>query len=200
MAKKIWLDTMVANEYGARLIPHLEDFFEKGFTVVSAETAVDIRGFHGNHFWLKQHIVQDHIIIEAFYPDFDSLTAKAFTWSSMNGLTTQASSSFVNAIRGVPAETEIAQLRDVIDKYCIEKEKWIVGRPPYQASGELSTEIQAFLNLPDGATRTDILAAAKKQNRMDLFDKFNLHYVEGLARQHGCQYVLTLNTVILLPF
>lgn len=38
MAKKIWLDTMVANEYGARLIPHLEDFFEKGFTVVSAET------------------------------------------------------------------------------------------------------------------------------------------------------------------
>lgn len=198
--KKFWIDTLVANELGERLIPLLKDLFKQGYTAVIAETIVDIRGFHGHQHrnWIVERILAHDLIIEAFYSDINDLTNKQFTWSFCS-ITTEASPYFIVAVMNLPNHEEILELSDIVSYYKISKEQWLSGRPAYKATDKLSPEVYKTFGLSESATRTDVLSVAKATDRMDLFEEFNAIYVEGLARQHDCCYVLSMNGVTKLP-
>lgn len=198
MANKFWIDSMVANKLGSRLIPLMEGLFEQGYTAVAAEPVIDIGALQEDPDWFKRQVEAGKILLEAFYESFDDVTSKAFTWSSA-GITTAAADTFGEAIEGLPNEEAIHCLSDIFDELCIEQVEWIEGRPEYKAPGKLSPEAQKILGLPEDATRTEVLAAAEAANRVDLFEAFNASYVDGLARQHDCAYVLGMDGVTELP-
>ena len=64
MAKKFWIDAMVANLLGERLIPMLEDLFENGFVGVAADNAIDVNAFLANPDWVKNQIEDGRLVID----------------------------------------------------------------------------------------------------------------------------------------
>ena len=198
MNKRFWVDTVVAKELGAELLPALERAFADGYVAVTADTAIDIAAFQQNPAWLAEKATDGWLIVEAFYDSFDQMTAKYFVWSSADGKATEKADTFDEAIKSLPNAVDIAVLRDVLDTNMVKKADWIEGRSPWKAPGKLSPEAQAVLNLAEGANRSEVLMAAKLADRMDLFDDFNASYCEGLAKQHDCDYILTVNETLML--
>lgn len=192
MAKKVWIDTLVANKLGERLISILDQLFEEGYTGVMAETAIDIKSFRENQGWVEDKLAEDQLVMEAFYDSFDELTQKAFTWSSY-GITTEPAKRFEVAVMSLPDSDELIDYRYLLEDYSIEREAWCDGRPAYQGPKKLSVEAQKILKLTEDATRTEVLKAAETMKKMELFEQFNMGYVEGLARQHDCDYILSMN-------
>lgn len=192
MAKKVWIDTLVANKLGERLIPTLDKLLSEGYIGVMAEPAIDIKPFQENQGWVEDKLTEDQLVLEAFYDSFDELTRKAFTWSSY-GITTEPAKTFEKAVMSLPDSDKIDAYRYLLEDYSIEREEWCDGRPAYQGPKKLSAEAQKILKLPEDATRTEVLKAAETIGQMELFEQFNMGYVEGIARQHDCAYVLSLN-------
>lgn len=192
MAKKVWIDTLVANKLGEQLIPTLDKLLSEGYIGVMAEPAIDIGAFRENQGWLEDKLTEDQLVMEAFYDSFDEMMRKAFMWSSY-GVTTEPAKTFEEATMTLPDSVELNTYRYLLEDYSIEREEWCDGRPAYQGPKKLSVEAQKILKLPEDATRTEVLKAAEAMGKMELFEQFNMGYVEGLARQHDCAYVLSLN-------
>ena len=197
MNKRFWVDTVVAKELGAELIPALERIMADGYVAVVADTAIDIVAFQQNPAWVAEKATDGWLIVEAFYDSFDQMTAKYFVWSSADGKTTEKADTFDEAIVSLPNADDIEILREVIDTIKVKKADWIEGRSPWKAPGKLSPEAQAVLNLAEGANRSNVLMAAKLADRMDLFNDFNAVYCEGLAKQHDCEYMLTVTETLM---
>lgn len=189
MAKKFFVDTIVANELGNHLIPLLKDLFGSGYVAVVSDAAVDIRDFQDAIGWTEEQIEEGRLIVEAFYDSLDCLTEKPFTWSSRN-VTTPEAISFHEATKAMTFfQKRIELLADLIDRSCLERDEWIKVRPAFDV--KLSKKAMEVLGLSETATRTEVLKAAKIAKRMDLFCEFNFNYENAMARQHDCKYVLT---------
>lgn len=181
--KKLWLDTTIATELRLEQLQELIQHHQ----IAVANTAIDIAIFQQNQEWLEEQLENGTIVIEMWNTP-DEMTAKPFYWSSC-GIETPASASFEEAVMNLPNGADILDLCELVDYYAIPKGEWKQGEwaPP----AHISAEHAQILGIdPLTATRTDILAAAKAKNRMDIYDAYNLGYNRGLCKQHLCDGII----------
>lgn len=184
---RTWLDTAVlANIDVEKVTPRILSLINQGYQFVIANTIMDVKVFQQNFPWIEFALRKKYLLIEIWNTP-DEMTSKEFHWSSC-GITTPASGSFEEAIDGLPNKNEILAIKKLVEKFGIPKGKWEQGT--YSAPKELSAQAAATLGISPTKNRTDVLLACKSQNRMDIFDEFNIGYVEGLAHQHMCGKML----------
>lgn len=192
---RIWLDTIVLeNTDKAKALELISSLPKDGkCQFVIANTIVDVRVFLNNLSWVEEAIKRKHILIEVWLTP-DEMTSKDFFWSVFQ-TTTPASGSFAEAIKHLhlpPSyEDRLLTLKGFVEEYGIPKGEWEQGT--YSAPKELSPEAAAILGIAPTKNRTKVLLACKRQNRMDIFDDFNVGYNEGLAHQHLCNKMLLID-------
>lgn len=182
---RVFLDTVtLANTED--VIGHLNRLSTEGYTLVIPNTVLDVKVFQENPDWLKKHLADESIVIQMWLTP-DQMTAKAFYWSSC-GMTTEPAACFEDAIENLPNWEGIMELCELMNQYGLSREQWNPGAwaPPEP----LNPEYQELLGVPDGATRTDVLAACKLTGHMEVFDEYNLGYNRGLATQHHCGLIM----------
>lgn len=181
--ERIWLDTTVL-----AVLPKetLEELAREGYTLVIANTAIDVKHFQEDPTWVESMLNKKQLIIEMWLT-LDQMTAKPFYWSSF-GVETPASASFEEAVSYLPDAEKVLALADIIDHYGIPRGKWTQGA--YTAPTPLSIEDSGTLGVDTMATRTEILKAAQQINKMHIYDRYNVGYCRGLATQHRCDYML----------
>lgn len=187
--QRIWLDTVVLTFVSKET---LEALINTGHTLVIANTAIDVAVFQENINWFEKQLATNHVVIEIWNTP-DEMTTKTFYWSSCSQLTSPAE-SLEEAVKNLPNAENILSVAKLVNTYGIPKGSWPMGQ--WAAPLPLSADIAQQLHLNEGATRTDVLAAAQKLSRMDLFDKFNMGYVAGLAKQHTCTAILNSDGTI----
>lgn len=184
---RIWLDTAVlANIDLAKMLPRFWGIVRHGSQFVIANTILDVKAFQENIPLLEMALREKYIVIEIWNTP-DEMTSKEFFWSSCQ-MTTPASASFIEAIASLPNKNEILAIKSLIEKYGIPKGKWEQGK--YSGPKELSAEAATILGIEPTTNRTKVLLACKDQDRMDIFDEFNLGYNAGIAHQHLCDKML----------
>ena len=187
--KRIWLDTVTLQQM-QNPIETLQEILRsneyRDCKFVIANTILDVKAFQENLMFVQQSLLTGVLSIEIWSMP-DQMTEKPFFWSSA-GVETPAAKSFEEAIKNLPNKEGIMRLKDLMEMYGIRKEDWPKGQwaPP----APLGEEAQKVLGLTEAATRTEVLKACKKANRMDLFDSYNVGYNRGLARQHTCDAIL----------
>lgn len=184
---RVFLDTMILAEMESPL-DKLTRLTGKGYILVIPNTVVDVRCFQEKPNWLRMQLKRGTLLIQKFM-EADDMVRKAFMWSSC-GETTQPAECFEDAIENLPNWEGIMQVKELMDKYALSKEEWKPGQ--WAAPEPLSEEHKAILGVPDGATRTDILARCRATGHMDIFEQYNVGYNRGLATQHHCKYLLTI--------
>ena len=183
----------------------LDDIIAAGNVLVFANTAADVRVLQIWRKWLERKLKTGSIAIE-MWNTLDEMTAKPFYWSSF-GVTTPACESFSEAIGNLPdsykktdkMHDKMHKLADLIGSYGIPKGQWPMGKwaPPAPITAE---DAEALGVDPATATRTDILAAAKKTGNLEAYSRYNVGYSTGLARQHMCDGILNANgTITVIP-
>ena len=183
---KLWLDTTIATQLRKEQLDELFPYHQ----IAVANTAVDIEIFQQNLEWFEEQLENGTIVVE-MWNTLDEMTAKPFYWSSC-GIETAASDSFEKAVMDLPNGADILDLADLIEYYGIPKGQWKQG--PWSPPAPLNNEHAAILGVnPQTATRTDILAAAKAKNRMDIYDEYNIGYNRGLTKQHLCDGIILSN-------
>ena len=183
--KRIWLDTVVlASLTDAK--GTLNKLIEDGHTLVIANTAIDVACFQENADWFEDQLKKGSIVIQIWLTP-DQMVAKNFFWSSVQK-ETPAAESFAEAVVDLQNKDALLQIANLVNKYGIPKGDWPAGK--WSAPEPLSKEVADGLVISEAATRTEVLLAAQKCDRMDLFDKYNVGYVRGLAIQHLCDVIL----------
>lgn len=183
--KRVFLDTVtLANIADAK--DAMDRLIQQGYTLVIPNTAVDVKAFQDNTEWLHKQLETGTIVIQLWMTP-DEMVSKAFTWSSC-GETTQPSACLEDAIENLPNWEGILQVAALMERYGLSKEEWNPGQ--WSKPEPLGKEQQETLGVPDGATRTEILAACKFTGHMEMFDEYNAGYNRGLATQHHCTLIM----------
>lgn len=185
---RIFLDTMVLAEM-VNPIARLNRLIKGGYTLVIPNTVVDVQCFQNNLEWLCDQLRDRKIVIQMWMTP-DEMTKKSFMWSSCQ-LTTKPAECFEDAIENLPNWEGILQVKELMLRYGLSKEEWNPGQ--WDAPKPLTDEQKEILGVPDSATRTDILAACKFTGHMEIFDEYNAGYNCGLATQHHCGYLMTID-------
>ncbi len=185
---RIFMDTMVLAEMG-NPIAKLNRLIKGGYTLVIPNTAVDVACFQRNPEWLRDQLQNGSIVIQMWMTP-DEMVKKAFFWSSCQ-LSTQPADCFEDAIENLPNWDGIMMVKELMLRYGLSKEQWEPGQ--WAAPEPMNDEQKEILGVPDGATRTDILAACKFTGHMEIFDSYNAGYNRGLATQHHCGYLLNID-------
>lgn len=170
-------------------LEQLEKLIINGYTLVTANTAVDIKVFQQNYDWAEMMLNANRLVVE-FWLTLDKMTAKPFYWSSL-GVETPASNSFKEAVQYLENRDEIEDLADLIDYYGLPRGKWEEG--PWSPPAPITDEDASILGVSPTATRTEILAAAKALGTPEgwaAYSRYNAGYCKGLATQHMCDFIL----------
>lgn len=202
---KIFIDTTSAITL---TIDRLDNLVAAGCKLCFTNTVVDIATIRKNPDWFEQQLKSGTAFVECWSSEaglspaaaLDEMTSKAFYWSSFD-ITTAPAMCFEAVYAKLPkkdreAVDRIARL--VID-YGLPKGSWPMGQ--WTKPTPISAEDAKALGVdPDTATRTEILAAARKTMQMDVYSRYNVGYCTGIARQHCCQGILNSNgTISVLP-
>ena len=183
--KRIWLDTVVAAQL-ENAKEAMDKLINEGYTLIVANTAVDIAVFQENPDWFEDHLANDEIIIEIWNTPVE-MVSKPFFWSSCQ-MESPAAATLEEALQELPNRDSIMQIVDLVMEYGIAKGDWPAGQwaPPEP----ITPAVAKVLGLTEAATRTEVLNAANAIGRRDLFDAYNVGYTKGVAMQHLCTEIL----------
>lgn len=183
--KRVWLDTVVAAQL-ENAMETMDKLINEGYTLIVANTAVDITVFQENPEWFEDHLLNDNIIIE-IWDTPDQMVKKPFFWSSCQ-LTSEPAATLEEALKDLPNGNAIIAIANLVNKYGIAKGDWPAGQwaPPEP----ITPAVAKVLGLTEAATRTEVLNAAKAIDRLDLFSAYNVGYTKGIAMQHLCTEIL----------
>lgn len=187
MKRRIWLDTVVLAERTERddVLRELDRMVANDYHLIIANTILDVKAFQMYQKWVESHLNSGNISIEIWNTP-DEMVSKPFYWSSAK-MWTDSAKTLEEAVAELPNRQKILSLRDLLDRYGIPRGKWEQG--PYNPLSEDAQTVLRLLGLPLTATRTEVLEACKKTDRMKQFEVYNLEYNKVLACQHLCTHV-----------
>lgn len=187
--KRVWLDSLTSNNICVKQIGHL---VAQGYTIVMANTIVDSTLWQRHPETLEDYLQNGCVIVEDW--NLDTMCSKQFFWSSCS-MTTEPSETLDEAIAGLPNATAISKVSYLVRIYGIPRGRWSEG--PWSPPEPINLTTVKTLGLSStAADRTEVLLAAQKASRMDLFDEYNRGYCRGLATQHHCQGIINSNGTI----
>jgi hypothetical protein len=182
--KRIWLDTVVASMLSKE---DFEQVIYNGDTLIIANTVIDVKVFQDNIDWFESRLQDSSIIIEIWNTP-NEMVQKHFFWSSCQ-LATESADDLETAVQSLPNGEAILKVAILVDYYGIPKGSWKMGAwaPPAPLSAEIAEALEID---PATVNRSDVMTAAQRKGRMDLFDEYNVGYNKGLAKQHMCDAIL----------
>lgn len=183
----------------------LDDIIAAGNVLVFSNAAADVRVLQIWSKWTERMLKNGSIVIE-MWNTLDEMVGKDFYWSSF-GVTTPMCKSIDEAIGILPdtykktdnMHSKMRKLVKLIGSYGIPKGQWPMGKwaPPAPITAE---DAEALGINPETATRTDILAAARKTGNLEAYSRYNVGYSTGLARQHMCTGILNADgSIAVIP-
>ena len=118
-----------------------------------------------------------------FWNNPDLMVQKPFTWSSFDGLTTEAAENFEAVCDQLPEDKSLLMDQyNLAMKYGQPRGTWEAGE--FIKVQALTEEDTQLLGVPVDASRTQVLAACQEKG-VD-FTAYNERYLAGMISQHLC--------------
>lgn len=181
MAKKL-MDS-VAMAAKANALEEALSLTNSGVILVATEASfMDAKWIRDNQDVVREMLETGKMVLH-FFNDPDKMVQKAFTWSSFDGLTTEAGENFLEVAEKLPEDWDtLTDLYDLAMEFGQERGSWEMGEwKTVQALTEADAEM---LGVPVDANRSTVLAACQEKG-VD-FAPFNERYCAGLISQHLC--------------